>query len=246
MSNPASPPAQQLQLDPAALAQAFKAAGLGQQTPQQQAPPSPQELAKLLNKFEFTDELFNALRSDDPATARQAYAKMIEGVVKEAVTVSSHYTGHHVGQLRGQLEPISQQVGQISQRQMFKDFYKANPGLKQYDSVVKTVLTGLAGQEGLEVKSNEDLYKLLAETSESTIKQINPNFTLQAANTAPTQAPGASSQQGQYGGAFEPAAVRPANTNPTPTTLAPVGGGAPVGTPSGGVKSGPDMDSIFG
>lgn len=215
------------------IANALKKAGIGPQQPQQPAM-SQADIDKMFNRFnpgsELLERLFGHGATNESRLA--ALSDFARGVVKEAVTVSGHTTQHHLSQVRQEYQPALSEVSEIKKERMFEQFYKANPNLKNHDKIVKTVLRGLVDSDA-EFKTPEELYKVLAETTASTIKEIDPKFTLEA-QTSPASNPGGSERM------FEPVRQQSTNVNPTPATLA--SGGQSGGVGGGGQSTG---DSIF-
>lgn len=215
------------------IAAAIKKAGIGQQAaPQQQPQLSQADLDKLMNRFNPDETLLIRLfDSGDRKTQLAALNDLVRGVVRESTTVANHSLQYHTQQLKGEFAPALQEVSNIQRDRLYDKFYKANPALKGHDKIVKTVMQGLA-QSSPNVETEEELFKLLADATASTIKEIDPKFTLDA-QTSPASNPGSSDNM------FE-RVNQPTNVNPTPVTLA--SGGQSGGVGGGNQSTG---DSIF-
>lgn len=200
---------QSLQIDPDAFAAALQRAGLGGNGGQQQQQQmSEEDLNRMLNRFFVTQDLTQQLFDPNAPmeTRMKALQMIVSGSVREAVTASTHLMRHHMDEFQSTLNPHLSVLSDMHRERVFNNFYSKYPTLKDHEEIVKMV-----GKEhgSAQVKSQEELFDLIAGKASEVIKKTNPAFDLKGQNTeqpsnSPTQPTGprpASLSQGSQAGA---------------------------------------------
>lgn len=141
-----------------------------------------EELDKILNKFEVSDELLAKL--DNPETRKEAYREIVAGAAREGATASAISAGAALDELRQQLAPLVEaQKEQLLQAQR-KTFLEEYPALE--DEIYQPILNAVAQElknSGTKPKTAQEARKLLAERAEAAIKSLKPDFDLKAKST---------------------------------------------------------------
>lgn len=145
-----------------------------------------EELDKVLNKFEVSDELLAEL--DNPETRKAALRKIAAGAAKEGATMSALLVGEELQKLRAVMTPILQAHQQQQLERQQTDFFTEYPVLN--DEAYKPVINAVAAQlknEGVVPKTVQEARKILAERTEAAIKSLKPDFSLKAGAPKTTQ-----------------------------------------------------------
>lgn len=173
----------------AALADALK--GLAAALPKQETKVeetkqlSPEELDKLLNKFEISDELLAKL--DDPATRKEAMREIAAGAAKEGATAAAIATGAELDKIRQQLAPLLEGARQQQLAAQKASFVEEYPALADpaYEQILNAVAEELKAKD-VKPKTAQEARKILAERAAAAIKSIKPDFDLAAKGTQKT------------------------------------------------------------
>lgn len=142
-------------------------------------PLTEEELSKLLNTYEPTDELMAEL--DNPDTRKAAMRKIIAGAAKEGATAASILAGNELQAIRSQLAPLLEQQKAQQEETQRQAFLTEYPALA--DEAFAPLLNIAAAdlkKEGIVPKTVVEARKLLAERTEKYVRSIKPDFTLKS------------------------------------------------------------------
>lgn len=163
---------------------AVSAATTRQGTPQQQQM-SDEEVHRVLKTFKPDGDLFNRMRqvmtdgevdsNQGAAVLQDMWAKMFE----QAKTYAEAYSQYAVQQALQGIQPQLSAAYEVSQRQRQESFFKKYPGLKPYESLIPSVAQKLQNS-GMQFRDDAHMGDELAKAVEATVKQFNPQFSLQA------------------------------------------------------------------
>lgn len=174
----------------AALAEALK--GLAAALPKkeegkvEETPQLTQEqIDKLLNKFDISDEL--SAKLDNPETRKAALREFAEGVAREGATAAAVATGAELDKIRQQLAPLLQQAKEQQLAAQKASFVEEYPALADpaYEPILNAVAQDLKAS-GTTPKTAQEARKILAERAAAAIKSIKPDFDLAAKGTQKT------------------------------------------------------------
>lgn len=138
---------------------------------------TPEQINKLLNRFEVTDELLTAL--DDPATRKATLQDMLDAAAKHGGSLASAALSGKLQELESRLEPLTRAAAARQQEQAQSAFFEAYPILKddKFTEILDAAAAALAA-EGIKPKTSTEANKLLAERVEKVIQKVDPTFTL--------------------------------------------------------------------
>lgn len=114
------------------------------------------------------DEVFlNKMRSDDPKEVSAALEMLRDGLIKQALQISSYYT-------QQQLSPIQQYVEMARGRELENDFYSQNSDLREHKDLVDAVSAKLI-QQGV-TGSKEKIFRLVATEARKLLGNTKPKM----------------------------------------------------------------------
>lgn len=178
-------------LTPEAIAAAFKAAGLGQQTESKQEQPkyTQEDFERAFNVFHVTEDLIEQLGipEEHKAKAVVALSNLANGVNKQATTMASYMVQQVKEELEKTIAPMRQHLVAQEEQRMKNEFFELNKDLQPYESIVMAVVDQMK-QEGYEVKDPKAAYKELASRTKNLLKQTGIN--LGQGNNQPSSPPG--------------------------------------------------------
>jgi len=130
--------------------------------PSKQQQPSPEQLRKMLNPVEVTDELINNMRSDDPAVVRKAFQDFANATVKNAFSLANLAVAKAQRELQATIEPLASAHQQAQVSQARNAFYTQNKDLQKYDKLVRSVAAEIQPDGPNGPKSQEQIFKEVA------------------------------------------------------------------------------------
>lgn len=217
------PPANPLS-DPRAFAEAVRAAAAGMvpQPTSGQAPvqPSDADLRRQLNVFEATEEMYEQIlgvKPDNPARLA-ALNNVLQGVVRQAVTMANIMAQNHVQTFQQSINPYIETVRSQEVERQKTLFFTENKDLAGYDAIVEAEFQ-LAKAEGRRFPDVASARKYVADRARERLRAINitPGSAAQTSPQSTTTAPRQPSRQmtttsvgGRAGGSAN--AGKPANT----------------------------------
>lgn len=182
-----------------------------QQQQQQQPQMTQEEFDKMFNVFKLPADFLTQLRHEDPVVATGALTTMIQGIVRQAATLSAFHTTQELQKLQGQLSPALEFVQTQQMDRLKNEFFEAYPNLKGLEPLLLQIRDSLI-KEGKNFKSKEDAFKAVAERAQEILSKI-PGYTggnttnnaggqqQQASGQQQTRRMPSLSGQGQGGGA---------------------------------------------
>lgn len=192
----ATPPAQataQPQLTPQAIAEAMKAAGVGQQAPPQEAPKqwTQEDFDKHFQVFNPNPEMVQALLAGGEGAVKAMHV-LRDGLVKQAVTMAAYIVQDRLDQFSKEHSPkwegASQYVQEKRAKELVDEFYSQNEDLKKFEPIVQATIAQMKG-EGHNFKTKEEGFKACAERVRAVLKSL-PGLNLEdAAAGASPQSP---------------------------------------------------------
>ncbi len=150
------------------------------QMPQQTAAPSttpePQmsqeDFEKAFNVYKASPELLAQLRSEDPKIALQAVHALRDGIIRQAMTMAEYRVQQHLEKLLGEhVAPLQSYVTEQQATSFRNDFFKKNPELEKYESLVDAVSVKLE-KSGWKGKTRDEVFKKYAEETNTIVKQL--------------------------------------------------------------------------
>lgn len=161
--------------------------------PKQQEPAqlTPEQRAQLFAVYspdeEFKRHFLGLDETVDPkiSEAKLAqFAKMQEGLVKQAVVTARHLLMRELAPQFEQLNPIREYVSQQEAKERQSRFYEKYETLKspQYQKVVNAIAPTLAAKE---FKDEDEFFKALAEGAAEHIRGLIPEFSLESKQQKP-------------------------------------------------------------
>lgn len=139
---------------------------------QQQQPLPDEEVAKLTNRFTMTEKEFDAIyEAPDKQTAIAAFNHVLQGVVKQAVTMASYLAMDQAQQVTQQVRPYMQFADSQRELMLRQNFYEANPELKGADVIVEAVLGNLTNS-GQKFTSHKQLFDAVAKASKDQLVRL--------------------------------------------------------------------------
>lgn len=104
---------------------------------------SPDEIKKLLNTYEVSEEVLRELGFNEPSAPQiKAFQNFVNGIVKNATSVTNVIFQNELQKLRGELTPIRAHVEETRMSQARNMFFSRNKHLKKYEPIVKSVALG--------------------------------------------------------------------------------------------------------
>ena len=206
-----------------------------QQAPRAQAPAqlSEAEVDQAINRYRVTPDTFNKLfTEEDPAKASAMLDEMLQGAVKQAVTMSLHLIKDQTVQIQQSVQPYMQFADTQREVMLREQFFQNNPDLRGQDLVIGTVMQQLAAarQSGQYQPANEQQVFLdVATRTKALIAQMQQ----QGQQVAPQV------------GAVTPQGVKPSMVT-IPTASGGAGAGSAGGNPSANSGESQAARSVFG
>jgi hypothetical protein len=170
----------------------------------------PQEAPKQWTQEEF-DKTFNVMRvnpkhlemlAQGGDAALQAHNEMIQGAVRQAVTMAQALYQNQHAQLQQQLNPYMQFANQMRENAYRNEFYETNKDLAGFEPLVEDV-KGRLEREGFK-GSKEQVFKRLAEETRKVLSVVQKpgatgNVSQTQANTTTKMTPLSGGGQGGAG-----------------------------------------------
>jgi hypothetical protein len=121
-----------------AVAQGMRAVQQPAQQPQRQL--SPQEINKLLNKFEVNADVLRGLGFSE-ATPEQiaGFQAFADNIVRNSTTVANLAIQAQLEKMQGTLSPVMSYVQEAQTREMRNSFFSQHKDLEKYEVIVKSV-----------------------------------------------------------------------------------------------------------
>lgn len=106
---------------------------------------SQEEFDKAFNVLKLSPDFLTQLRSEDPAVAMKALEQYRDGLVRQAMTMAEYRVQALIKEIRdNDLAPIQSFVSEQQATSFRNDFFKANPDLEKYESIVDAVAAKLS------------------------------------------------------------------------------------------------------
>ena len=136
-------------------------------------PPSVEELEKTFNVWKPSAELVAQLRSEKPEDALAALAQIRDGLLRQAMTMAEYRVQQLLkGMRENELSPIQTYVSEQQATSFRNDFFKTNPDLEQYETLIDGVAAKLQAANALQGLSRKDIMKKFADDSNIIVKQL--------------------------------------------------------------------------
>lgn len=206
---PVKPTPTNVTLDPAAFAEAIKAAGLGGSAPQAPVqpdrPPTPEEIAaykKQLKYWEGSPEFFQKFNNMD--TQADAFREFHEAFTTQIATMMQAYFGQQAGALQQQFSPALGFIQQHQEQQLQARFDAAYEQLSKPElQPMRDYAIQRLAASGKVYKTEPEMFKALAEEMSNVIRAVNPEFKLTAGSSPAKPNPNAikpAAKRGASGG----------------------------------------------
>lgn len=198
----AQPPVANPLSDPRAFAEAVRAAAAGmvpqQASGQQPVQPSDADLRRQLNVFEATEEMYEQIlgvKPDNPARLA-AFNNVLQGVVRQAVTMANIMAQNHVQTFQQSINPYIETVRSQEVDRQKSLFFTENKDLTGYDAIVEAEFQ-LAKAEGRRFPDVATARKYVADRARDRLRAINitPGAAAQTPPQSTTTAPRQPSRQ---------------------------------------------------
>lgn len=169
---PTPEPAKTTGLDEVAIARILKAAGVGAPAQQQAAEPqmTQEEFNQRFNVFNPTVDLIEAIRAGgEPAVA--AMAQLVQGAVKQAVTMGSYQAQLLEQRLQQRYAPIETFHQEQQRAQLKAEFIKLHPELADYEVLGDQVVNEFKAQ-GRKFANKEEAFVAVKNGVHEILKKI--------------------------------------------------------------------------
>lgn len=207
----AEPTAMERAVEELTRTQSLIAQGLQRQQEPQQKPLTPEQEAEFWAIYnpEASDKEFmrKFFRLNPEATdeeikqARELFAAVQQGFVRQSVKGAKNYVDYIVSQIRREYEPALRYMEEARAEKTRDRFFTDYPVLKEkkFEKVIAAAAQGLANKD---FESESHYFKALAESAAETIKGIIPDFELGKQTQKPAGQPKLNrTSQGGGGGA---------------------------------------------
>lgn len=185
----ATPPAQTQGMSKEEIATIVQEAARAVQPKPQPQQMTQEDFNRAMNVFIPNEELVtNILKGGQEAV--QALAQIVQGVVRQATTMSAYQAQLLEDKLTGRLSPLEVHYQQAYEAQLMDKFLGENTDLKGFENVIKHVVTSVK-QSGKKFANEKEAFKHVADETRAFLKTL-PGVTLGA------------SGQGQQGQAQQP------------------------------------------
>lgn len=147
---------------------------------------------QLLSRFKPSEALLEMMDSDDKAVRLKAIQHLVDGTIKQALTMAKYLAEAEVEKVRLEFSPLKQQSQLSAEERGKQEFYDAYPGLKdeKYTPFLRLATEDLKKDGSYNPKSKDEAMKLIATRASEYAKRFEPNFELgtPAAKTTTTKA----------------------------------------------------------
>ena len=154
------------------------AAGAQQARPQEpaQAPKqyTQEEIDKFTNAFKASPELIGELLEGGEKSLA-AMSQIVEGVVKQATTVSWLQSQMLQRQMMEEMNPVMEYYRGEQVKQLRNEFFEAHPDLKGQDKLLSAVKVGIDQERILEGKDKQEAFKIIAERAREVLSANGAN-----------------------------------------------------------------------
>lgn len=154
------------------------AAGAQQARPQEQAQAPKQytqeEIDKFTNAFKASPELIGELLEGGEKSL-SAMSQIIEGVVKQATTISWLQSQMLQRQMNDELSPVMEYYRGEQVKQLRNEFFEAHPDLKGQDKLLSAVKVGIDQERILEGKDKQEAFKIIADRAREVLSANGAN-----------------------------------------------------------------------
>lgn len=154
------------------------AAGAQQARPQEQ-PQAPrqytqEELDKFTNAFKASPELVGELlEGGDKSLA--AMSQIVEGVVKQATTVSWLQSQMLQRQMQEEMNPVMEYYRGEQVKQLRNEFFEAHPDLQGKEKLLTAVKTVIDQEGSIAGKAKEEAFKIIADRAREVLSATGAN-----------------------------------------------------------------------
>lgn len=154
------------------------AAGAQQARPQEQAPAPKQytqeDIDKFTNAFKASPELIGELLEGGEKSLT-AMSQIVEGVVKQATTISWLQAQMLQKQMGEQMNPAMEYYRGEQVKQLRNEFFDAHADLKGQDKLLSAVKVGIDQERILEGKTKEEAFKIIADRAREVLSANGAN-----------------------------------------------------------------------
>jgi hypothetical protein len=154
------------------------AAGAQQARPQEQAQAPKQytqeDIDKFTNAFKASPELIGELLEGGEKSLG-AMSQIIEGVVKQATTISWLQSQMLQKQMNQEMNPVMEYYRGEQVKQLRNEFFDAHADLKGQDKLLSAVKVGIDQERILEGKTKEEAFKIIADRAREVLSANGAN-----------------------------------------------------------------------
>lgn len=166
---------QLLRLDPESL-EALR--GPREQKQEEEPQLSPEQIKKIFNPVQVTDDVVAGIRSEDPKVAADTLQKFANATVLNAVSIAKALIAKKEKEFESRLQPLAQQHEQSAAAQRKEAFFKANPDLTKYPKMVKLAALEVSHlhPDGRE-KTGQEIFAEVAKNVRKELKEMGVALT---------------------------------------------------------------------
>jgi hypothetical protein len=140
------------------------------------APLTQEQLDEQLQRYRPDQLLINTLLGDASEEDKlAALEKMTQGIYKYSTNTANQLAQYYVQQLRQEMQPALTAAQQAQASTWENEFYTANPALKGQAALIQAATAQLK-TSGVQPKTKEEAFKLVAETAIKIGQAVNPAF----------------------------------------------------------------------
>lgn len=146
-----------------------------QQQQVQQAQPqqlSEEEVNRLTNRFVLDEAGYDAIfATENKADSIKALNDVLQGVARQAVTMSHYLIQEAAGGLQQKVAPYMQFADSQRELMLRETFFSRHPDLRGSDVIINAVMTQMA-QSGTKFQNNEQLFDAVAQATKAQLSQL--------------------------------------------------------------------------
>lgn len=147
-----------------------------QQAPVQQQQPqqlSDAEVARLTNRFVIDEAQYDKMfATEDKAQSIAAFNEIVQGAVRQAVTMSQYLAQEHVSRVQQQVQPYMQFADSQRELMLRENFFNKYPDLRGADVIIRAVQQDMSSK-GVKYNSMEELFDAVAKASQAQLRMLS-------------------------------------------------------------------------
>lgn len=159
-----------------------------QSQPQPQTQPlSEEEVARLTNRFTLDEAGYDAIfATEDKQESIRALNQVLQGVVRQAVTMSHYLMQDTAGKIQQTVQPYMQFADSQRELMLRETFFSEHPDLRGSEVIINAVMTGMA-QQGVKFSDNKQLFDAVAKATKDQLAALGAKGQMNGQQTQQAQ-----------------------------------------------------------